>query len=431
MKIATKRLSYAATMQRKRPKHRKPLRPMFLLQLVVRILAIFDLLPTKFTYKTYGMEKLGKKEPCLILMNHSSFIDLKIASRIFFPRRYGIVCTSDGFVGFGMSLLMRLLGCIPTQKFVTDISLVKDMDYLLKKKKCSVLMYPEASYSFDGTATPLPRKMGVLLKKLGVPVVTVITQGAFARDPLYNCLQKRKVKVRADVRLLATADQIKTMSVAQLDALLDEAFGFDNFKWQQENEVVIDAPFRADGLNRILYRCPHCGVEGKTRGKGIYLTCRSCGKIYELTELGYLQSPNGGEAFTHIPDWYAWQRGRVRQELEAGTYRMEADVDIGVMVDYKAIYMVGKGKLVHDCDGFRLTGCHGKLNYSQGPLTCYSVYADYYWYEIGDMICIGNQDVLYYCFPKNCGDVVAKTRLAVEELYKMKKRRSAVSPAAK
>ena len=423
MKIKTKRLSYEKVMALPRPKHRKPLRPMFLLQFVVRVLAIFDLWPTKFTYTKEGMEKIGKKEPCLILMNHSSFIDLKIASRIFFPKRYGIVCTSDGFVGFGMELLMRLLGCIPTQKFVTDVSLIKDMDYLLKKKKTSILMYPEASYSFDGTATPLPRKMGVLLKKLGVPVVTVITEGAFARDPLYNCLQKRKVKVSAKVKCLATAEEVKTMSVAQLDALLDEAFGFDNFKWQQENEIVINEPFRADGLNRILYKCPHCGTEGKTVGKGITLTCRHCGKVYELTETGFLQAADGESAFTHIPSWYTWQRGKVRQELEDGTYRQELDVRIGVMVDYKAIYMVGSGKLIHDCDGFRLTGCNGKLNYSQGPLSCYGLYADYYWYEIGDMICIGNQDALYYCFPKGSADVVAKARLAAEELYKQKKRR--------
>ncbi len=425
MKIATKRLSYEKVLARKRPKHRKPLRPNMLLATVIRVLAIFDLFPTRFTYQTHGMEKLGKKEPCLILMNHSSFIDLKIVSRIFYPRRYGIVCTSDGFVGFCMELLMRLIGCIPTQKFVTDISLVKDMEYLLKKKKCSVLMYPEASYSFDGRATPLPRKMGVLLKKLGVPVVTVITQGAFSRDPLYNCLQKRKVNVRADVRVMATAEEVKAMTVAQLDALLDEAFGFDNFKWQQENKVKIDEPFRADGLNRILYRCPHCGAEGKTEGKGIALICHHCGKAYELTEYGFLKALDGEPAFTHIPDWYQWQREQVRRELEEGTYRLEADVTIGMMVDYKAIYMVGTGKLIHDSEGFRLTGCDGKLDYSQGPLACYSVYSDYYWYEIGDMICIGNQDALYYCFPQNCGDVVAKTRLAVEELYKLKKRRGA------
>ncbi len=423
MKIATKQLSYEKAISRKRPKHRLPLRPNFLLQTVIRVLAIFDLLPTAFTYRTHGMDRIGKNEPCLILMNHSSFIDLKIVSRIFYPKKYGIVCTNDGFVGFGMALLMRLIGCIPTRKFVTDVSLIKDMEYLLKKKKCSVLMYPEASYSFDGKATPLPRKMGVLLKKLGVPVVTVITKGAFARDPLYNCLQKRKVKVSADVTCLATAEEVKTLSVARLDALLDEAFGFDNFRWQQENNIPITEPFRADGLNRILYRCPHCDTEGQTEGKGTTLTCRSCGKVYALTEYGELEAADGNPAFTHIPDWYDWQRQQVRKELEAGVYRLEADVKIGVLVDYKAIYMVGDGKLIHDTDGFRLTGCNGKLSYVQGPLACYSLYADYYWYEIGDVICIGNQDVLYYCFPQNCGDVVAKTRLATEELYKMKKRR--------
>lgn len=425
MKIATKKLPYEQAAAQTRPPHRKPLRPMFLLQIVIRILSIFDLWPTKFTYTKSGMEKLGRKEPCLILMNHSCFIDLKIASRIFFPKRYGIVCTSDGFVGPFMELLMRLLGCIPTQKFVSDVGLIKDMEYLLKKRKCSVLMYPEASYSFDGTATPLPRKMGVLLKKLNVPVVTVITHGAFARDPLYNCLQKRKVNVSAEVKYLLSPEQIRELPVAELDRILDEAFGFDNFLYQQENGIVIDESFRADGLNRILYKCPHCYAEGQTEGKGVKLTCHNCGQVYTLTETGFLDAEDDRPAFTHIPDWYAWQRQQVRKELEDGTYRLDVPVKIGMMVNYKAIYMVGEGRLIHDENGFRLTGCEGKLDYSQGPLACYSLYADYYWYELGDMICIGNKDALYYCFPQGSGDVVAKTRLAQEELYKMKKCRKA------
>ncbi|MBQ6852157.1 MAG: 1-acyl-sn-glycerol-3-phosphate acyltransferase [Oscillospiraceae bacterium] len=426
MKIKTKHLPYEQVIALKRPKHRKPLRPLFLLQLVIRVLSIFDLAPTKFTYATHGMERLSKKEPCLILMNHSSFIDLKIASRIFFPKRYGIVCTTDGFVG--KSWLMRLLGCIPTQKFVSDVTLIRDMEHLLKKKKTSVLMFPEAGYSFDGRATPLPRKMGVLLKRLNVPVVSVITQGAFTRDPLYNCLQKRKVQVRADVTYLLTPEDIRSKSVAELDKILDDAFSFDNFAWQQENSVVIDEPFRADGLNRVLYRCPHCGKEGKMEGKGTKLSCRNCGKIYVLTELGYLQALDGQTAFTHIPNWYEWERGQVRNELENGVYRLETPVDIGVLVDYKALYMVGSGTLTHNEQGFHLTGCNGALDYTQGPLSSYTLNCDYYWYEIGDVICIGNQDALYYCFPKGSGDVVAKTRLAAEELYKLKKYRRAGNP---
>ena len=426
MKTVTKKSTYEKVMGMQRTKHRKPLRPLFLIQILIRLLSFYDLLPTRFTYDKHGMEKIGKKEPCLILMNHSSFIDLEIASHIFFPKRYGIVTTSDSFVGPIMRWLMPLLGCIPTQKFVSDVSLIRDIQYMLKEKKTSVLMYPEASYSFDGTATPLPRKMGILLKKLGVPVVTVITQGAFARQPLYNGLKKRKVKVHADVTCLFTAEDLKTMSVAELDKKLDEAFGFDNFRWQQENKVVIDEPFRADGLNRILYKCPHCSAEGKTEGKGTKLVCHNCGAEYELTELGYLQADNA--IFTHVPDWYRWEREEVRKELEAGTYKLDVDVDIAMMVNYNAIYMVGQGHLTHTVDGFHLTGCDGKLDYTQGPLSCYSLYSDYYWYEIDDMICIGNHDALYYCFPKGTGDVVAKTRLAAEELYKMKKiRRPRVS----
>ena len=89
-----------------------------------------------------------------------------------------------------------------------------------------------------------------------------------------------------------------------------------------------------------------------------------------------------------------------------------------MLVDTKAIYMVGEGRLIHDKNGFTLTGCDGKLNYNQPPQCSYSLYSDYFWYEIGDVICIGNKDCLYYCFPEKEG-VVAKTRMATEELYKM------------
>ena len=417
MKIKTKVLSYEQVMALPRSCHRKPMKPWLLLRLVVRVLAILDLLPTRFTYETHGMEQIDRKEPCLILMNHSSFIDLKIVSRIFFPKPYGIVCTTDGFVGKGW--LMRRLGCIPTQKFVSDIQLIRDMEYMLKEKKISVLMYPEAGYSFDGTATTLPRKLGVLLKKLDVPVVTVITQGAFARDPLYNCLQKRKVQVRADVTCLVTREQIRQLSVAQLDTVVERSFTFDNFRYQQENKIMIDEPFRADGLHRILYRCPHCYAEEQMVGEGVKLRCQNCGAEYTLDEYGYLRAENG--VFCHIPDWYQWQRQQVRKELEEGTYRVEKDVKIAMLVDTKALYMVGEGKLTHDETGFRLTGCDGKLDYTQGPLACHSLNADYFWYEIGDVICIGNRDALYYCFPKD-GNIVTKTRLAAEELYKMKKK---------
>lgn len=419
MKIKTKDLSYEKVMALPRCERFKPKKPNILLSSVIRLAAIPDLLATKFTYTTERMEETQGK-PCLILMNHSSFLDLEIASKIFYPKPYGIVCTSDSFVG--KKTLMSMIGCFPTRKFVSDFTLIEDMKYLLKEKNTSVLMYPEASYSFDGTATALPRKMGVLLKRLGVPVVTVITKGAFARDPLYNMLQKRKAKVSAHVKCLLTPQEIKEKTTKELDELLDREFSFDNFEWQKNNGVEINEPFRADGLHRILYKCCECGDERKMQGKGIYLTCSNCNKKWEMTSLGELKSVDGETKFSHIPDWYAWERKCVREELESGTYNLETDVTIRMMVDYKAIYNVGTGKLRHTVEGFRLTGCDGKLDYFQNPLASYGLYSDYFWYELGDVICIGNNEVLYYCFPQD-NTPVAKTRMAAEELYKLTKQK--------
>ena len=428
MKIQTKEMDFDKVMAKKRYAHKKPRKINLFFRTLIRILSIFGMAGTGFTYETEGLEEL-KDEPCLILMNHSCFLDMQIVSRILYPKHYCIVCTSDAFVGMGgfMGWLMRTIGCIPTQKFVTDLSLIQDMTYAFQTLKTSVLMYPEASYSFDGTCTALPRKMGVLLKKFDVPVIMIETFGAFSRNPLYNELQVRKgVKVSAKARCLYTREQIRTMSVQELSDGLDEAFGFDHFKWQEENGIEINEPFRADGLNRILFKCANCGAEGQMEGKGIHLTCHACGKKYELTPLGKLNALEGETEFTHIPDYSRWEREQVRKEILEGTYRMEADVKIGMLVDFKSIYMVGEGHLTHDLNGFTLTGCDGKLHYEQKPLNCYGLYADYYWYEIADVICIGNNERLYYCFPQG-GDVVAKTRMATEEMYKLYKSRTLVA----
>ena len=115
-------------------------------------------------------------------------------------------------------------------------------------------------------------------------------------------------------------------------------------------------------------------------------------------ELGEVIRQNGENRFTHIPDWYSWERECVRQEILEGTYKLDVPVSIGLMVNHEAIYMVGDGKLIHDNNGFHLSADDGSFNYEQAP------------------------QCLYYCFPKVEG-VVAKTRLATEELYKLVNKR--------
>lgn len=421
MKINAKKMPFDEVRKLPKLKHKNPRMPSRFLATVVRVAVEPTLRQIKFSYTSERMELIGKDEPCLILMNHSSFTDMKLAYGIFYPRKMGIVTSVDAMSGI-LGKLMRFLGCTPTHKYITDISLLKDIEYMLRVNKTSVLMYPEAGYSFDGRSTVLPKKMGVLMKRLGVPVVTVITEGAFARDPLYNMLQIRDVKVGAHVKCIATAEEIKEKSVAELDALLDEAFSFDNFAWQRDNKIVIDEPFRADGLHRILYKCPHCGAENQMEGKGIHITCKACGKKWEMDEYGRLSALSGETEFSHIPSWYDWERECVRKEIENGEYLLDTEVDIAVQVNLDGVCMIGPGRLVHNTEGFCLTSDDGQLDYSQSATASYTIYSDYYWYERGDVIGIGDTEYSYFCIVKD-NVSVTKARLAAEEIYKIAKAR--------
>lgn len=414
-------------------KHFSPGRPSPFFRALIRILAKKDLKETNFTWSVEGRALPDDRTPALILMNHSAFIDLEIAAHVFRKKPYNIVCTSDGLIG--KKWLMRRIGVIPTEKFVPSLTLYRDICHSLQKEKVSVLMYPEASYSFDGTATPLPRSLAHCVKKLGVPVLFVKTEGAFLRDPLYNNLQVRKTDVRATVEYLFTPEECETMSKEEIGEILDGRFSFDNFRDQKERHVEITDPFRADYLHRVLYKCPRCLCEGKTLGQGENLVCKNCGAKYRLETDGEIRQipsemrsdlPLWDNVFTHIPDWYRWQRECVKEQIADGTYRIDVPVKICMMVDYKSLYEVGEGRLVHTAEGFLLTGCDGKICYEHKPLASYSLYADYFWYEIGDVICIGDERVLYYCFPEGERNVVAKARLGAEEIYKLRREEARV-----
>lgn len=419
MKIRVINKSYEEVLSMPQYKYKKPGHQLGILRPILKVVCWFLLKMNGFIYEKIGMDKLKKGEPCLVLMNHSSFIDLEIAAFLMADREWHIVTTLDGFVG--LDWLLPLVGCIPTKKFINDVSLVRDMRYTVKDLNASIIMYPEASYSFDGTATTLPDSLGKCLKMLDVPVVMIKTEGAFLRQPLYNCLKLRKTKISATMEYVLSPEDIKEKTPDELNEVLIKCFDFDNFRTQQEKGILIKEKFRAEGLHRVLYKCPHCMAEGKTVGEGITLTCKECGTVYELTENGYMECKTGETKINHIPDWYTWERECVRKELEDNTYLLDIPVDICMLINTKCVYRVGEGRLVHTTDGFHLTGCDGQIDYRLKPQKSYSLYSDYYWYEIGDMISIGDTKIQYYCFPKNQENVVAKTRLAAEELYKMVK----------
>src|SRR5574344_1662225 len=124
--------------------------------------------------------------------------------------------------------------------------------YTVRTLKSSILLYPEASYSFDGTSpTPLPESLGKCIKLLKVPVVMIRTYGAFQRDPLYNLLKLRNVDVSADMEYLLSPEEIASLTSDDINSLVSSRFAFDHFQWQKENGIEVKESFRTEGLSSV------------------------------------------------------------------------------------------------------------------------------------------------------------------------------------
>jgi 1-acyl-sn-glycerol-3-phosphate acyltransferase len=124
------------------------------------------------------------KGPYVLLCNHNSFFDFKVATRAMFPRRANYVVAIDGFIN--REWLLRNIGCIGKRKFISDPNIVKQLRYSLETNKSIAVIYPEARYSLIGTTAIIPDSLGKLLKKFKYPVVTLISHGHHLHQPVWN-----------------------------------------------------------------------------------------------------------------------------------------------------------------------------------------------------------------------------------------------------
>ncbi len=362
----------------------------------------------------------GLKPPYILLCNHNQFADFFVYFKAVHPHKANTIATLDGFVG--MSKIMQELGCACHRKFTTDISLIRACHKVLHEYGDILCMYPEARYSNVGTTGIIPDVVGKLIKKNKVPVVVLLSHGHYLNAPFWDFRQYRKVPFKSTMKQILTVEQIEAMSADEINEVICKEMAYDDHRWQKENNIKITEDFRADGLNKVLYKCPHCMAEGKTVGKGIHLTCEECGKVWEYTELGEMKALDGETEFSHIPDWYEWERECVRKEILDGTYKYEEVLEIHSLPGDTYI-PIGEGKVTHDFEnGFIIEGNYNGHDYriQRQPKTLYTLHNEFAFKKLGKTDCfdISVKDNSFYCIPKK-KDVVTKLMLATEEMYKL------------
>ena len=382
--------------------------------------------------KKYRVEKInmeGLKPPYMMLSNHMYFVDFELGAMVTGGHRVNNVVNIDGF--YRRPWLMELIGSIGTRKFTNDLHLVKSI-YKVLKRGDILSMYPEARYSPCGISSYLPESLGMLVKRAKVPVVTIVHHGNHLQSPFWNFRKPRKVPLYTTATKILTPEQIAEMSVEEINACLKEALSYDDYAYQKENGIRITEPYRAEGIHKILYQCPHCLAESKMDSKGTELFCTECGKRWNLEEDGSLRALDGETEFSHVPDWFLWQREQVKAEIERGEYSFEDDVYVYSMPRCWKFEKLGMAKLRHDAEnGFVLEGEYRGKEYriQREPLQTNSLHIeyDYCYLRPEDCLDVSTENDSFYCYPETKKNVVTKLAFATEIIYEKHREATAKS----
>ncbi|MBQ9842340.1 MAG: hypothetical protein IJO42_04430 [Clostridia bacterium] len=396
---------------------RYPIRQPKILTWLIWLLSRLTLPRVPWKVEKVNME--GLKPPYMMLSNHMYFVDFKLAAMGTGSHRVNNVVTIDGY--YRRPFLLEWIGAICHRKYTMDLHLIKSIAKVLRRGDV-LSMYPEARYTPCGVLEYMPESLGKLVKMNKVPVVTVVHHGNHIHSPFWDFRHKRKVPLHTVMTLTLTPEQIQNMTVDEINAHLRQALDYDEYKYVKDNGIRVTEPFRAQGMHKVLYQCPHCGAEHKMNSAGTELFCEACGKRWTLNEDMTLTAQSGETEFSHVPDWYKWEKAQVEQQIADGTYSFEDEVEVFSMPRCWKFEKLGMARVRHTIEnGWELWGHYRGEDYyiHRKPHQQNALHVEYDFQYIKPLDCfdISPENDSFYCYPQTRENVLTKLAFATEIIH--------------
>ena len=94
--------------------------------------------------------------------------------------------------------------------------MLKHILYVIRKKKKSVTIYPEARFSLAGINEDIGKALGKFAKVCKVPVVVMNQKGTFLRSPQWCKHPYRKIRCELDYIQVVTKEEVLTLSAEEI-----------------------------------------------------------------------------------------------------------------------------------------------------------------------------------------------------------------------
>lgn len=331
--------------------YRKPSRLHYALAKAVSWLAA----KVVFRRKMLRNEIKNADGPFVVIANHEAaldFVNLIGATK----RPMSFVLSWSFYSTLPIRGFLDRMGVIPKQQFQSGIADMKKMKAVIDSGE-PLVIYPAGLMCEDGLSTPIPQATYKFLKWLGADVYAARCAGTYFVMPKW-AKGLRPGRTYLDIYKLFSAEELASMSVDEVKAKTDEALLYDAYREQESLLSPYSGGGNIEGLENVLYMCPHCGREftmAVRDGDTIY--CRHCGFTQQSDSYGFLHKISGeGSELRYVSDWSRLIQEELARRVDEGEDSISAPARIHMVDPVKHRFKdVGEGVVSLSPEGFRVS----------------------------------------------------------------------------
>ena len=272
------------------------------------------------------MEFVKHEGPIIVISNHESYLDPMIINRLTKARPANFVTGEFVFRAPAWGHWFKLGGAIPKKQFVVDTAAVKAMMRVMKRNGV-IIVYPEATRHVDGKSIGFDDGVARLAKKSGASIYIAHIHGAYLAWPRWSRSGMRKGRISAEFVKKIYSDEVKQLSIEELQQKILDGVDYNENDWIRENPRKFKSRRLADGLQNIAYACPRCGSE------------------YTMQYMNIEKADPQCVVFDDLHKWTEWEKGLIKEQLDAGGFKMEMNADLFKVFDRFTFAKTGKGRI--------------------------------------------------------------------------------------
>lgn len=289
----------------------------------------------KYHIKVDKFRAEGKRN-WLILTNHQTDFDQFFIGLAFRKPVYYVAMEDVFSNGFVSRCIEWLTAPIPIVKAALDLGAIRTC-LRVAAEGGNIALFPEGNRTYSGRSCFIKPGVAALARKLGLPIALFRIEGGYGVKPRWadNC---RNGKMHAGVARVIEPEEYAGMTDAELYEAIRTGLCVD----ETANGGLFYSSAAAEGLERVLYICPECGLtEFETAGD--ILTCKRCGRRHRYLPDMTLEALDGGGDFKYVADWYDYQESYIRSldlspYADAPMYADTADVLEVIVFKKKQMY---------------------------------------------------------------------------------------------